>query len=150
MCEAFVNGSRFGACHQVCVADHHVLEGTYFGTVTCYLWKQFNHSPSSPPSDGLWLGSRKERLSGCGRGRRSPGTESEGVRVLESHEALSGTVVRVMEGHRKNGFSGMRGTIQELWVSYAPAGAAEVLLEDGSLRLFWLRDLVVVDEGIVD
>jgi len=55
-----------------------------------------------------------------------------------------------MEGHRKNGFSGMRGTIQELWVSYAPAGAAEVLLEDGSLRLFWLRDLVVVDEGIVD
>jgi len=69
---------------------------------------------------------------------------------LESHEALSGTVVRVMEGHRKNGFSGMRGTIQELWVSYAPAGAAEVLLEDGSLRLFWLRDLVVVDEGIVD
>src|SRR5215203_6130441 len=133
------------------VANHYVLEGTYFGTVTCYFWEQPN--PSPPPLlyyGGLGLGSGKERSSGGGRSRRSPGTESEGVRVLESHEALSGTVVRVREGHWKNGFSLMRGTIQELWASYAPAGATEVLLEDGSLRLFWLRDLVVVDESIVD
>jgi hypothetical protein len=67
---------------------------------------------------------------------------------LESHEAHSGTVVRVSEGHGESEFSGMRGIIQELWVSDAPAGAAEALLEDGSLRLFWLADLAVVDEDI--
>jgi len=57
-------------------------------------------------------------------------------------------VVRVREDHWKSQFAGMRGTIPELWVSYAPAGAAEVLLEDGSLLLFWLTDLCVVDEDI--
>jgi len=57
-------------------------------------------------------------------------------------------VVRVREGYWKSQFAGMRGTIPELWVSYVPAGAAEVLLEDGSLLLFWLTDLSVVDEDI--
>jgi hypothetical protein len=71
------------------------------------------------------------------------------VKVLESQEGHSGTVVRVSEGHGKTDFGGMRGTIQELWVSDAPAGAAEVLLEDGSLRLFWFADLAVVAEDIV-
>jgi len=67
---------------------------------------------------------------------------------LQANEARRGTVVRVREGHWKSQFAGMRGTIPELWVSYAPAGAAEVLLEDGSLRLFWLTDLFVVDGDI--
>jgi hypothetical protein len=67
---------------------------------------------------------------------------------LESHEALSGTVVRVREGHWKSHLAGMRGTVQEGRVGYVPAGAAEVLLEDGSLRFFWLSDLSVVDEDI--
>ena len=69
---------------------------------------------------------------------------------MESQEARSGTAVRVSEGHWKTDFAGMRGTIQELWVSDTPDGAAEVLLEDGSLRLFWLTDLAVVTEEIVD
>jgi hypothetical protein len=38
----------------------------------------------------------------------------------------------------------MRGTIQMPWVSYEH-GAVNVLLEDGSLRLFWLSDLAVVN-----
>ena len=67
---------------------------------------------------------------------------------MQAFEARRGTVVRVREGYWKNEFSGMRGTIQELWVSDAPAGAVEVLLEDGTLRLFWLSDLSVVDEDI--
>jgi len=72
------------------------------------------------------------------------------LKPLQAYEARSGTVGRVSEGPWKSDFAGMRGTIQELWVSAAPAGAAEVLLENGSLRLFWVRDLVVVDEDIVD
>jgi len=67
---------------------------------------------------------------------------------LQANEARRGTVVRVREDHWKSQFASMRGTIPELWVSYAPAGAAEVLLEDGSLRLFWLSDLSLVDEDI--
>ena len=70
------------------------------------------------------------------------------VYVLIAHEDRRSTMVRVREGHGESEFFGMRGTIQELWVSDAPAGAVEVLLENGSLRLFWLRDLVVVDEDI--
>ena len=67
---------------------------------------------------------------------------------MQASEARGGTMVRVREGHWKSEFSGMRGTIQELWASDAPAGAAEVLLEDGNLRLFWLADLEPVDEDI--
>jgi hypothetical protein len=55
--------------------------------------------------------------------------------------------VRVRNGHWKSQFAGMRGTIQMPWVSYAH-GAVSVLLEDGSLRLFWLPDLSVVSEDI--
>jgi hypothetical protein len=57
-------------------------------------------------------------------------------------------MVRVREGPWKTEFASMRDTIQELWASDAPAGAAEVLLEDGNLRLFWLADLEKVDEDI--
>ena len=63
---------------------------------------------------------------------------------MESYEAHRGTVVRVREGHWKSQFAGMHGTIQKPWVSYAH-GAVNVLLEDGSLRLFWLADLAMVD-----
>jgi hypothetical protein len=66
---------------------------------------------------------------------------------LESYEAQTGTVVRVREGHWKSECAGMRVTIQGAWVSGAH-GAVDVLLEDGSLRLFWLADLSVVDEDI--
>ena len=64
---------------------------------------------------------------------------------MESYEAHRGTVVLVRNGHWKSQFGGMRGTIQKPWVSYAH-GAVNVLLEDGSLRLFWLPDLSVMAE----
>jgi hypothetical protein len=70
------------------------------------------------------------------------------LKVLQAFDARRGTVVRVKNGHWKSQFSGMHGTIQEWLVGYVPAGAAEVLLEDGSLRLFWLSDLTVVHEDI--
>ena len=63
---------------------------------------------------------------------------------MQADEARGGTVVRVRNGHWKSQFGGMRGTIQKPWVSYAH-GAVNVLLEDGSLRLFWLSDLSWVD-----
>ena len=67
---------------------------------------------------------------------------------MQANEARRGTVVRVREGHWKSEFAGMSGTVPELWVNYVPDGAVEVLLEDGSLRLFWLSDLSMVDEDI--
>jgi len=66
---------------------------------------------------------------------------------LQAYEARRGTVIRVRDGHLKSQFAGMRGTIQKRWASCAH-GAVDVLLEDGSLRLFWLHDLSVVDEDI--
>ena len=66
---------------------------------------------------------------------------------MEWYETHRGTAVRVREGHWKSQFAGMRGTIQESWVSVAH-GAVDVLLEDGSLRLFWLSDLSMMDEDI--
>ena len=66
---------------------------------------------------------------------------------MESSEAHKGTVVRVRDGDWKSQFAGMRGTIQKPWVSYAH-GAVNVLLEDGSLRSFWLPDLAMVNEDI--
>jgi hypothetical protein len=63
---------------------------------------------------------------------------------LQTYEARRGTVVRVREGHWKNDFAGMRGTVQGLWGQSERAGA-DVLLEDGRYELFWLADLAVVD-----
>jgi len=56
-------------------------------------------------------------------------------------------VVRVRHGHWKDGFAGMRGTIQGRWGNSEHA-AVEVLLEDGSSELFWLADLSEMDERI--
>jgi hypothetical protein len=69
------------------------------------------------------------------------------LKLLESYEAHKGTVVRVREGHWKSQFGDVRGTIRKPWASCAH-GAVDVLLEDGSLRFFWLSDLSVVDEDI--
>ena len=66
---------------------------------------------------------------------------------MESYEARRGTVVRVRDGHWKAEFAGMRGTIQKCWGNSEHA-AVDVLLEDGHLELFWLPDLVAVDEDI--
>ena len=66
---------------------------------------------------------------------------------MKWYEALRGTVVRVREGHWKNEFAGMSGTIQKRWGNSEHA-AVDVLLEDGRLEVFWLPGLSVVDEDI--
>jgi hypothetical protein len=74
----------------------------------------------------------------------SPHGEYRRLKLLQAYEARRGTVVRVREGHWKNDFAGMRGTIQRCW-GQSEHAAVDVLLEDGRSELFWLPDLAVVD-----
>lgn len=74
-------------------------------------------------------------------------TQRREANGVEAYEAHRGTVVRVRVDYRNDEVAGMRGTIRESWVSCAH-GTVDVLLEDGSLRLFWIADLSVVDEDI--
>jgi hypothetical protein len=67
--------------------------------------------------------------------------------LLQAYEARRGKVVRVRQGHWKDEFAGMHGTIQGRWGNSEHA-AVDVLLEDGSSELFWLADLSEVDERI--
>ena len=66
---------------------------------------------------------------------------------MQVNEARRGTVVRVRDGHWKDQFAGMRGTVQNLWGNSEHA-AVDVLLEDGRSELFWLPDLSLADEDI--
>jgi hypothetical protein len=63
---------------------------------------------------------------------------------LQADEARRGTVVRVIDGHSKSQFAGMRGTVQGLWRQLEHV-VVDVLLEDGRRELFWLPNLAVVD-----
>ena len=78
----------------------------------------------------------------------SPQEEYRRLKLLQAYEARRGTLVRVREGHWKNDFAGMRGTVQKLW-GQSEHAAVDVLLEDGRSELFWLPDLAVVD-GVGD
>ena len=83
-----------------------------------------------------------------GLGRRFVLTQTEkGMIVLEAHEARTGTLVRVREGHWKTKFAGMCGTLQKCWADSEYA-AVDVVFEDGHLELFWLPTLEVVNEDI--
>jgi hypothetical protein len=73
-----------------------------------------------------------------------PQGEYRRLKLLLAYEARRGTVVRVRQGHWKNDFAGMRGTVQNLW-GQSEHAAVDVLLEDGRSELFWLPDLAVVD-----
>jgi hypothetical protein len=64
---------------------------------------------------------------------------------LQAYEAHRGTVVRVRDGHWKDQFAGMRGTVQNLWGNSEHA-TVDVLLEDGRSELFRLPNLAAVDE----
>jgi hypothetical protein len=64
---------------------------------------------------------------------------------MQAYEARRGTMVRVADGHWKDQFAGMRGTVQNLW-GQSENVAVDVLLEDGRSELFWLPDLSLVDE----
>src|SRR5215213_11214940 len=77
----------------------------------------------------------------------TPQGEYRRLKVLQAYDARRGTVVRVREGHWKNEFAGMRGTIQHCWGN-SEHTAVDVLLEDGRSELFWLPDLSLVDEDI--
>jgi hypothetical protein len=107
------------------------------------------------PYASLWPG-KGEGSVGCPFGSRCPvgigasflaSTVRREANVLEAYVAHRDTMVRVREDYRNIEVADMRGTIQEPWVTCAH-GAVDVLLEDGSLRLFWLADLSVVDEDI--
>ena len=66
---------------------------------------------------------------------------------MQSHGARPGTVVRGREGHRRTDFAGMLGTVQKCW-GQSEHAAVDVLMEDGRLELFWLRNLDAVEEDI--
>jgi hypothetical protein len=74
----------------------------------------------------------------------TPHGEYRRLKLLLAYEARRGTVVRVIDGHWKSQFAGMRGTVQNLW-GQSEHAAVDVLLEDGRRELFWLADLAVVD-----
>src|ERR687897_1360330 len=74
----------------------------------------------------------------------TPHGEYRRLRLLQAYEARRGTVVRVIDGHWKSQFAGMRGTVQNLW-GQSEHAAVDVLLDDGRSELFWLADLAVVD-----
>ena len=67
--------------------------------------------------------------------------------LIEGYEARRGTVVRVREGHWKTDFAGMLGTVQKVW-GQSEHAAADVLMEDGRLELFWLPNLDAVEEDV--
>ena len=54
---------------------------------------------------------------------------------MQADEARRGTVIRVIDGHWKSQFAGMRGTVQGLW-GQSEYAAVDVLLEDGRSELF--------------
>jgi hypothetical protein len=59
---------------------------------------------------------------------------------LESHEALIGARVRVLETDRRAELRGMCGTIEHLF-GHPEYVALDVRLDDGRLELFWAHGL---------
>lgn len=65
---------------------------------------------------------------------------------MESHEALPGTVVRVMQGTRRTEFVGMSGAIERSFGS-PEHPALDVRLENGRRELFWSHQLEKAEES---
>src|SRR5215217_9559599 len=63
-----------------------------------------------------------------------------GVSFLESHEALVGVRVRVLETDRRPQLRGMLGTIEHRF-GHPEYVALDVRLDDGQLELFWAHGL---------
>jgi hypothetical protein len=68
------------------------------------------------------------------------------VSFLESHEALIGARVRVLETDRRPELRGMFGTIEHRW-GHPEYVALDVLLDDGQLELFWAHGLESAEEA---
>ena len=64
---------------------------------------------------------------------------------MQSHEALIGTRVRVLESDKKPELRGMVGTIEQRY-GHIPRVALDVRLDDGRLELFWDSGLEKVEE----
>jgi hypothetical protein len=63
-----------------------------------------------------------------------------GVSFLESHEALIGARVKVLETDRRPELRGMLGTIEHRF-GHPDYVALDVRLDDGQLELFWAYGL---------
>jgi hypothetical protein len=68
-----------------------------------------------------------------------------GVSFLESHEALIGARVRVLETDRRAELRGMFGTIEHRF-GHPEYLALDVRLDDGQLELFWSYKLESAEE----
>ena len=64
---------------------------------------------------------------------------------MQSHEALIGVRVRVLETDRRAELRGMYGTIEHRW-GHPEYLALDVRLDDGRLELFWPRGLESAEE----
>ena len=64
---------------------------------------------------------------------------------MQSHEALIGTRVRVLESDKKPELRGMVGTIEQRY-GHIHRVALDVRLDDGRLELFWDSGLEKVEE----
>lgn len=64
---------------------------------------------------------------------------------LQSHEALIGARVRVLETDRRAELRGMLGTIEHRW-GHPEFLALDVRLDDGQLELFWAHGLQSAEE----
>jgi hypothetical protein len=69
-----------------------------------------------------------------------------GVNSLQSHEALIGARVRVLETDRKAELRGMLGTIEHRY-GHPEYVALDVLLDDGRMELFWAHGLESAEEA---
>jgi hypothetical protein len=68
------------------------------------------------------------------------------VNSLQSHEALIGARVRVLETDRRAEIRGMLGTIEHRW-GHPEYLALDVRLDDGQLELFWAHGLESAEEA---
>ncbi len=68
-----------------------------------------------------------------------------GVNSLQSHEALIGARVKVLETDRRAEIRGMFGTIEHRF-GHPEYVALDVRLDDGQLELFWAHGLESVEQ----
>jgi len=77
---------------------------------------------------------------GAGGLFRPQGFDNEEANFLESHEARTGTVVRVLDGGKRPG-KGRVGKVVERTFGHPSHLAMDVRFEDGSVELYWYHEL---------
>ena len=63
---------------------------------------------------------------------------------MESHEARSGTLVRVLDGAKRTG-KGRVGTVEKMY-GHPDYLAMDVRFEDGSVELYWYHELQTMED----